>query len=195
MFKNMDLYKGIILASILLLPVSLGYLWWVKGKKEEAEKALVTATAPKGELERIGEILQRLDTVEKNSARGGEIEESRIYFEKRITGSSTSGISANDFTISNETQASVTGNNSAVDQEVSITFRRAGKEFDLPRDFIHAVILNCEQFGGQVWKLRRLKMRNSEAIQPARQYKSPPKTVADDWRIEQLVFARREPKR
>lgn len=199
MFKNMDLYKGIILASLLLLPVSLGYLWWVNGKKEEAEKGLAAATAEKnGELVRIGEILQRLDTVEKNAARGGEREDSRIYFEKRITQSSEGGISANDFTISNEVETPVSGNNAAVDQVVSINFRRLGKEFDLPRAFIHAVILNCEQFGGQVWKLRSLKMRNTEAFEASRgggKAKAPSKTVADDWRIEKLEFARREPKK
>jgi hypothetical protein len=196
MFKNLDLYKGIILVSLLLLPVSLGYLWWIQGQKVEAEKAIASATASKGELFKIGEIVRKLDTVEKNLSRGGESESHRIYFERKILKAANdgAGLSNNDFVIGNEVSAPVTGNK-AVDQVVGITFKRAGKDFDLSRDFIHAMIWNCETGGSQIWKLRTLKIRNSEATESARKRKAPPKTIADDWRLEKLEFARREPVR
>lgn len=196
MFKNMDLYKGIILASILLLPVSLGYLWWIEGQRDDAERGLRAATAPKGEIEKIGEIIRKLDTVEKNLARGGDAESYRVYFERKIMGSASEGISSNDFTLGNETPSAVPGSgNTATDQTVSITFKRAGKEFELPRDFVHAVAMNCEAGGSQIWKLRTLKMRNAEVLTVSRSGKAPPKTVEDKWRVERLEFARREPSR
>ncbi len=194
MFKPMDLYKGIVLACVVLLPVSLGFLWWIDGQREKALQAIRIAEQPKGELEKIGETIRKLETVASNSTRGGDAESYRLYFERMITLSSP-GISTNDFQLTNENSTSVPNNSKAEDLTVGVSFKRAGKEFDLPRDFVHAVALNCESGGSQIWKLRSLKIRNAEVIEATKGRKAPPKTVDDGkWKLEKLEFARRRPK-
>jgi hypothetical protein len=194
MFKSMDLYKGIVLVCLLLLPVSLGYLWYVRGQRTAAFAAVDAAEKSKGELDKIGEAIRKLETVASNSSRGGDAESYRLYFERWITGSAKSGISTNDFQLTNETPSAVPNNAKAEDLTVGVAFKRAGKEFDLPRDFIHAVALNCESGGSQIWKLRTLKMRNADVLELTKQKKAPPKTVGDNWKLERLEFARRRPK-
>ena len=195
MFKQMDLYKGIVFACLLMLPVSLGYLYWIRGQLDEAKLAVAAAEREKGEIDKIGESIRKLETVASNSTRGADLENYRLYFERMITGSATEGISTNDFQMTNETPVGVAGSKTkAEDLTVGITFKRAGKDFDLPRDFIHAVILNCESGGSQIWKLRSLKARNAQVLEATRGKKAPPKTVDDKWKLEKLEFARRRPK-
>ena len=192
-FKNLDLYKAMILGSLLLLPVAGGFVYWVNGRLEEAEKAIASAKRSGGELEKIGKLEQQLDTIRQNVQRGGLTENHRLYFEQKIIGSvRDGGLKASDFEIGNQTPQKVS-KLSAVDQEVSIQFRREGKELDLNRDFVYAVLFNCEAGGSQVWKVRELRMVNAEAATSSRGRTAPPKTVADLWQVKKLTFARREP--
>ncbi len=194
-FKNMDLNKAMILGSLLLLPVALGFVYWVQGRLEVAQRAVASAERSGGELEKIGKAEQQLETIRQNVQRGGLTENHRLYFEQRILSSvRDGGIKSTDFEISNQVPHRVS-KASAIDQEVTIQFRRDGKELDLNRDFIYAVLFNCESGGSQVWKLRELRIANTPAAEASRSRgrQIPPKTVDDLWQVKKLVFVRREP--
>ena len=111
-----------------------------------------------------------------------------VYFQNQITTSSKGTIGANDYEVSPEKTSAVPGRRDAQDQLVSIQFR---KGLVLPRALIHALVFNCESAGVQVWKLRRLRVSNVEISKLRNQ--APPQTVADDWEIGTLEFARRKP--
>jgi hypothetical protein len=193
LFKDMDLYKGIILLSIILIPAACGFVVWVDGQIEEANEALAAAVRTNGELEQIGQARKELETVRENTDRTDGSDSHRLYFERSIMSAAKSGLKAEDFAISNE--ASRAAGRSSQDQEVTITFRRDGKDVPWPRDFISAALFNSEVRAKGVWRLRSLKIRNDEIRELGAGKKTPPKTVADTWRIEKLVFARREPRR
>lgn len=193
LFREMDLYKVIILVSLLLLPASLGFVYWVDGEIDVAQRALQAAERRGGEIERIGGVQRQLETVEKNASKDRAAGGSHaVYFEQQIKTSSKDSLSANDFEISPQSRSGVPGK-SAQDMIVKISFRREGKTLDLPRDFIHAMTYNCEAGGAQIWKLRRLTMRNTDIAKVSRARQAPPRTVADEWEIQTLEFARREP--
>ena len=198
LFRDLDLYKVIILISLLLLPVSLGFVYWVEGEVERAQAALVAAEGPgarEGEIEKIGMLQRQLETVEKNASKeraaGGS---HAVFFQQQIQTSSDNTLSTNDYEIGPELRAGVGGQKNAQDQEVTITFRSSDrKPKPLPRDFIHAMIFNIEASGAQVWKLRQLQMRNVDLAQVSQRKEMPEKTVSDLWEIRALKFARREP--
>lgn len=196
LFKGMDLYKAIILASIVLIPAACGFVYWMQGRIAEAEVAIRNARRSTGELERIGLIQQKLDMITK-SRRAGAGERHLLYFERKILDSArrdpgeSGGLKSTDFHIGNEETRRVR-KPPARDQEVSITFKREGKDLPLPRAFINAVLFNCES-GSKVWKVREIKLRNAEVKGFGRSREAPPKTVSDNWFVEKLRFVRREP--
>lgn len=187
--KNLDIYKVIILLSIVLAPAACLFAYYVDEEIVSAEDAIAKATRSGGELEKIGQTLKQLQTIRQNTEHVGVGDSHRLYFERRILAAAKSGLKAADFQISN--QQRVAAGRSAQDQEVVITFQRDGKDAAWPREFISAALFNCES-GSKSWRLRYLKIRNDE-MRDLRGAKAPPKTVEDMWRIEKLVFARREP--
>lgn len=190
LFRDMDLYKGIIILSLLLIPGALGFVFWVQGELQAAQAAVAAAERPRtGEIEKIGALQRQFETVDQNAASvrtsGGS---PAVYFQNQITTSSKGTIGANDYEVSPEKTSAVPGRRDAQDQLVSINFR---KGLVLPRALIHALVFNCESAGVQVWKLRRLRVSNVEIAKLRNQ--APPQTVADDWEIGTLEFARRKP--
>lgn len=194
LFRDIDVFKGIILASILLVPASVGFAWWMDTQLEESDNAMQAAMRRNGEIEQIGILRQNLETVKRNSEVGGELDQPRRYFERRIMLTAESGLSSTDFQFGNE-QRDPAPTQRAVDMTLEIDFRREGKPLPLSRDFIRKMLKNCETGGSQVWKLRHLKMTNVEARESMRNNRrgAPQKTVGDDWTIDKLVFARRQP--
>jgi hypothetical protein len=189
-FRDLDLYKVIILVSLLLLPGALGFVYWVEGQLETARTALAAAERPRsGELEKIGVLQRQLETVAQNAAAvrtsGGS---AAVFFQNQISTSSSGTISSNDYEVSPEVRSGVPGRRDAQDQVVKLSFR---KDLRLPRALVHALAFNVESSGAQIWKLRRLQVRNAELAKLRAQ--APPKTVADDWELVALEFARREP--
>lgn len=195
LFRDMDVYKGIILASVLLIPASFGFAWWMDQRLVESETAIAAAVRRNsGDIEQIGTLRQNLETVKRNTEVGGELDQPRRYFERRILLTAESGLSSTDFSIGNQQRNAATKER-AVDMELEIDFKRAGKPLPLSRDFIRKMLKNCETGGSQVWKLRQLKMRNVDFLESmkSRSKGAPKKTLEDDWLIEKLVFARRQP--
>lgn len=194
LFRDMDLYKAIILLSVLLLPASVGYLYWVDGRLEVARAARSNALKSKGELERIGEICQNLSTVKSNAGRSDDSVSSALFFERTILAtSSDGGIGANNLQIGNERELNVS-KEKATDIQVRVSIKDGNKDKPLPRNFVSAILYNLEESGSQVWKLRELDMVNIEAdkFRP-RAREAPPKTVEDVWKLPNMTFARRVP--
>ncbi|MBK8976070.1 MAG: hypothetical protein IPM29_09095 [Planctomycetes bacterium] len=200
--KNLDLYKIVILLSILLLPASIGYVYWIEGQLTRAKTAMQMAERRgNGEIERIGRLCRQLETIQRNASRSGYGETEKLYFERIIVATARAdaqgrvGITSSDFQIQNKQDTNVVRER-AIDWEVPIAFQDGGKPKPLPREFIHAMLINCEQEGAQVWKLRALEMRNVQGKDFVGRGKgAPPRTIEDDWEIRRLVFARREPAR
>lgn len=193
-FRNLDLYKVIILASIVLIPAALGFVYWVEGRLEVAQLALRDAEKRNGEIERIGALQRKLESVEKTAShvalRG---EDHSLFFEQMISTSSGGTLKSTDFDIGPEQTVTVSALQ-AQDQEVKIAFRQQNQPMKLPRDFIHALVFNVESNGTQIWKLRQLEMRNlAVKASSGGRAQAPEKTIADDWELRQLTFARREP--
>ncbi len=194
LFAEMDLYKGIILFSILAIPAACYFAYSSQQNLIAGQKAMRDATRRGGILETIGEFSNRLATI-KNAQLGSGGDQYRLFFEKQILDSAKDGIKRQDFTISNE-QVKKVAKLRAEDREVSISFRRSNKdEFPLPRSYINQVLLRSEASSRGVWKLRQLKIRNKEVLETSRGKRAPPRTVADNWVVDRMVFARRQPER
>ena len=191
MFKDLDVYKIILLASILLVPGAWGYAWYKDGQVEDAKKALrLAANAQNGPLDRIGEVLTELETVQQNADRGQETD-AKIFFQNQLISSDKSrSISPNDFAIDENVPSSRGRAKKTKDIDVDIKFLEKG--FKLSRGYLHALLYNCESQGLQIWKLRRLTIENA-ALKELKKNDPVPETVADDWLLSKLTFSRRVP--
>ncbi|MCK5942944.1 MAG: hypothetical protein KAI24_13285 [Planctomycetes bacterium] len=198
--KDMDLYKGIILLSVVLLPLGG---WWISSLDEQivqCEAALRTATKPGGYLEEIGKLQKQIEIVAQNR-RSVSIEDPRTYFEGQILAVSPD-LKPDDFSPKAPKQDKETvGRQKVTDHVVEIDWGRGSDRKEFKMDFVYAVLFNCESgasAGGasdgppSVWRLRTLKLTNSSA-ERLRQ-KTPPPELEDRWHIEQMAFARREPR-
>ena len=195
-FRDMDLYKGIILASLVLLPAAGGWAWWVVGRIEAGEQARMSAERRDGLLHQIGSLQREVEEVQESKIQtgGGPGGGHRRVFQGQIFDSSPTPMRTSDFTIGTEQDRRVSQLR-AIDSEVTIEFKRDGKEpYALPRDYITALLHNFENFS-QVWKLRNLRIRNEEAQRLVGQKKAPPPELVDRWLVERLVMARRRPDR
>jgi len=201
LFKDMDLYKGIILVSLLLLPAGG---WWISTLDEQitqCEAALRMATKRGGYLEEIGRLQKQVEVVAQNR-RSVSIEDPRTYFEGQILAVSPD-LKADHFSPSAPKADNVTiGKQKAVDQVVTIDWGRGSDRKEVKMDFVYAVLFNCESGAGaggpsgspSVWRLRSLKLSNVTAQSIAGRNKTPPPEMEDRWYIQEMKFARREPR-
>lgn len=190
MFKDLDVYKVILLASILLVPGAWGYAYHLDSTYQEAEQSKVTALRENGLVYKIGELSEQLENVKRNAERGVD-QEPKLFFKNQIQNTDRSGrIKSTSFTVETKEPA-VTSRSRSRDVTVSIDF--VEKDFALSRDYLHALTFNCESQGVQIWKLREFSMENAalKSFNPAKD--RPPLTVPDDWIVRKLEFARREP--
>ncbi len=191
--KNMDLYKAIIFASILLIPAAGFFAYWQTEQLDIATKAVREAKKRNGLIEKIGVLKKELESIAKNKKLNQNVSHD-IYFEKQISiaaGGKGSNFKSTNLKIGNE--ESVGAGKHAQDFEVKIDFVDGGKPLQLPRDFIHAVLFNCEAFV-KTWRLREVSMVNVDC-KGRKGTNPPPKTVGDKWEVKRLKFARRVPKR
>ncbi len=193
--KDMDLYKVIILLSVVLIPAACGFVYVVNGQLVVAKRAIADAKKRGGDLEEIGALRSQFAQIKKSSRRAQSLKGPGQFFERSILSAATGGIKVDDIQIGTEVDKAVTSPR-ATDVEVDIKFEKAGKgKFPLPRDFINAVLFNCEATGSKVWKLRQLKMVNEEVSKTRRTKGAPPRTVQDNWVVSMLKFARRTPEK
>ena len=205
--KSMDLYQGIVLLSVVLLPAGG---WWVNGLNHEielCETALDDATRRGGFLEEIGELQKKIEVVAQNRRTTSDaILYPSEYFQEQIIQVNPS-IKKNDF-VPGKPNSRVMGvgggsKSQAREYEVAIAWGQSGRGRDpflVQMDFIYAVIFNCESGAKRglsngspsVWRLRKLNIEN-EAKRLWRSNKTPAPEMEDKWLIKSMTFGRREP--
>jgi hypothetical protein len=203
--RTMDLYKAIVLLSLVLLPLGG---WLIKGVDERIElsrAAIRNGTQPNGTLEQIGGLQKKVEVVNQNKRTTTDaISQSRTYFEGQILAAAgNSGLKQTEFQPSEpKEEAAVLGSSRqrATDFVIDVNWLRKDP---VQMDFVYAVLWNCEsgaravgeQVQQSVWKLRELHLENATDDKLFKAYRTPPAEIADRWTIKQLKFARREPKK
>lgn len=210
-FKNMDLYKGIILASLVLLPVTGFWCQSLSRRIAEADVAIRDATRPgTGTLERIGALQKQVETVEANRLINIDaVQSHRQYFERQILKSVKGSLERDLYDFRDREEPAHTGsrNQRATDHVVEIDWGKPGaarKDFKPRLDLVFNVIFNIESAAKRgdeagdlpsVWKLRKLVLDNATGDRLASGNKTPPPELEDAWTIGSMEFVRREPKK
>ena len=200
-FREMDLYKLVILVSGLLLPVTG---WWINHSMQEiavAQKAV--ADAPRL-LERIGKTRSDLDMISHNAVSAGDepVRTPETYFETQIVRSAGGRISTSDFKVTKEKEDRVAQH--ATDWLAKIDFPRKGnKGLEITREILFAVLFNCESGAKgkdvptqSIWKLQQLEVVNATSVAQEKftSHKAPPSELEDLWSLTRSIyFVRREP--
>ena len=190
-FQGMDLYKGIILASLLLTPGFGFWAWTLRKEIDRGTLAIHAARKRDGDLTSIGLYERQVENQrEINRKMGDQGADPRDYFVTQIL-KSVNGLARSDFVISpiGRTPRPREG---VEDVYIDVEWRLGGKDKVLPRDAIWAVVLNVEQTL-RTWKLRDLKIRNKDIEGSTRSAKEPPLETGDNWVVERMQFAVREP--
>jgi hypothetical protein len=210
--KEMDLYKGIVLLSVILLPIGAYYLSGLDKQLDDCRLALRNATKKGGYLEEIGRLQKKIETVALNDgSTKGAVENSKVYFETQIGLASNGKLSANAYRIVTpqpRTLKILKSKQSVTEHKVKIEWGRPGQSGAdrLPKfkmDFIYAMLFNCESgatdtrnsAGGlSVWRLKDLHLKNATMSgKNTRKGGVPDPELDDSWSIQTMVFARREP--
>jgi hypothetical protein len=203
-FKSMDLYKGIILMSVLLLPAGG---WWVSKLQteiQECETALRDSTKPGGYLEEIGALQKKIEVVAQNRrTTSNAIESPSIYFQGQIM-SVSPDLKANDFAPGKSVPENATiGKQRVLDHVVDIKWGDSRNRSKVRMDFVYAVLFNCESGARKgmgadgspsVWRLRSLNIQNASSDAWLGRKKTPEPEMEDGWYIKEMKFARREPR-
>ncbi len=215
--RSLDLYKVIVLLSLVLLPV--GYLL-VRQLDESiiaCKRTVAEATRNGGLLDQIGALQRKVEIVDKNKTIAtGIVSQPRTYFEGQILGSAAAGtnLKTSDFA-PNEAPAENTvlqkGKQAVTDHIVVVDWssKDRSRELTVTLDFVYSVIFNCESGArsanraaaavadGQrsIWKLRELELVNMTDEQVFSRHRTPRAELADKWKIKNMKFARREPRK
>lgn len=202
--RNLDLYKAIVLLSLVLLPLGG---WLIKVQDDEilaCRKAIAEATKPGGLAEQIGRLQRQVEVVVQNKRGMSEaIKNPGTYFEDQILAAGGSALKTNDFQpLAPKEETTVLPSKQRIaDHVVDVAWPR--KDMMVGMDFVYAVLFNCEsgaravgdQVQQSVWKLRELVLVNATDERLLTSYKTPPPELADRWSIKSMKFARREPKK
>jgi hypothetical protein len=205
--RDMDLYKGVILATLICLPI-VGY--WIKGCNNEivlTEKAISEATSPGGYIDKIGKLFAGIELVEQNKlVMSDATKDAKVFLEGQIANSRQPPIESSNLTIkptSEERRIGVTDKQLVIDYAMAIEFpKQAGKDFELNRATLQAILFNCESGARganvkaqSVWKLLGLSVQNASISSLLSNHKAPPQTIEDRWIVKNLSFVRRAPKK
>ena len=203
--REMDLYKAIVLLSVVLLPLGA---WLIKGLNEEiaaCRRTIVDATKPSGILEQIGSLQRKVEVVVQNrQSTTDAITAPGTYFEGQILAASAGGgIKVSDFQPREPKgeRATLPSKQNVEDFVVDIDWVR--RDMVVPLDFVFAVLFNCESGARaagdaaqqSVWKLRTLQIVNATNDALLNRHLTPPPELEDKWTIREMRFARREPRR
>jgi hypothetical protein len=203
--RSLDLYKVVILLSLLLLPVLGWYCMKLDDDIVASKKAIDEAKRPNGLLEQIGSLQKKVEVVVQNKRSTTDtINMPRNYFEGQILQAGGSGLKTSNFGLTDpkEEPATISGSKQrASDFVVDVTWPR--NDFTPALDFIYAVIFNCESGAGaggmgagqSIWKLRELQLVNATEERLLTSHKTPPPELRDAWTIREMKFARREPRK
>ncbi|MBL8751976.1 MAG: hypothetical protein JNK15_01640 [Planctomycetes bacterium] len=203
--RNLDLYKAIVLVSLVLLPV--GY-YMVRGLDEKivaCKRTIDDAFKAGGLLEQIGALQRKVEVVLENKKQGGQsLTQPRTYFEGQILASVTGGLKSSDFQPQEpklENGVMAKGKQPITDFVVDVLW--LNKDLSVTLEFVYAALLNCEAntaAGGSsearqsIWKLRELHITNATDDRLFSSYRTPPAEISDKWSIKTMKYARREPR-
>ncbi len=199
--RTLDLYKAIVLLSLLALPAGGWYVMSLDEAIDASKKTLEAARRPGGLLEQIGSLQRKVEVVAQNKRSTSDaIKDSRSYFEGQILAAGGSGLKTSDFSPSPPKEETTTvGKQRIADYVVDIDWR---KDLTGRMDFIYAVLFNCEsgarasdQVQQSVWKLRELTLVNATDERLTGGFNTPPPELEDKWKVSVMKFARREPKK
>jgi len=195
-FKTMDLYKAIVLLSLILLPLGG---WWVSTIDEEIRLcADAIDKAERSQLEEIGRLQREIEMVAQTKGSSG-VADPVTWFEGQIM-TAGPGLSTSDFKLEQpKTESPRVGAGQVTDHVVRVDWSSGPP---VAMDFIYAVLFNCESGASEnsalkghpsVWRLRELRLANATDAK-LRAGKVPPPELQDRWEIKTMSFARREPK-
>jgi hypothetical protein len=195
MKKPFDLYKWIIIGSLVVMPAAGGWLYWLNQKILEGEKAIAQATRPvRGDLSTIGRLLQEIKNQEA-SAGTASAEDPGVYFDRMISRASDGTLKRNDYKI-DPVGAPPHRDTKSIDRLYKMEFKSAadGKQYALSRPLVQAILFMIEA-NSPAWRLRSLTLRNETT--GAKQMRTsgikPPPEIDDNWFVDEMTFARREP--
>jgi hypothetical protein len=203
LLRNMDLYKAIVLLSVVLLPLGG---WLIKGLDENIKACRTTlneARRPGGIVEQIGGLQRKVEVVNLNNRSTKDaISAPGTYFEGQILAAGGSGIKVSDFNPKEpQEQGWTLGKSRVADYVVDIDWVR--RDMVVTLEFVYAVLFNCESGARQagdaaqqsVWKLRELQLVNVTNPAIGTKNDTPPPELEDKWQIRKMSFARREPRK
>jgi hypothetical protein len=190
LFGNMDLYKGMILGCLLLIPAAGAWVWWLKNRLEVAEKAAAQARKPLGDLQMIGLLQKQIERQAKQAQQVTGTDHYRTYMQGKLV---QGGLRIDDAQVQNPLPRTV-GSLRAIDKEFEVLFGRERERLPLTRDYINVAIYNIES-QLPIYKLRELKLVNRIILDQnlRRGDTPPPSELPDEWYVEKMVFASREP--
>jgi hypothetical protein len=188
LFQNLDLYKVIILASLVLLPIVGFWAYHLDGELKRGRQAIVNATRRNGHLEEIGKFEEAVEKQVRNRGSGEGSAGYSHYFNKWIV-QSAPRLRRTNFSIGTPQSKQV--QNKAIDTTVSIDFKDGNKRLPLSRGELKAILFNVES-QSPVWKLRTLSLRNVD-IRGSSGGREPIATLEDKWEVQQMEFASRRP--
>lgn len=202
LFANMDLYKGIVLAALLLLPLGGWAVYDGARQIEACNAALAEATRSGGVLEEVGSLQRKVEVVVQNKRGVSDaIEKPTTYFEGQITAAGGGNLKVSDFTLVGPKVegGTMAGTKQSIsDYVLDVNWPR--NDFAVPMDFVYAVLFNCESGAGldptksqSVWKLRNIELVNATDERLLQTYSTPPAELQDKWKIRNMAFVRREP--
>ena len=201
--RNLDLYRAIVLISLILLPIGGWMVSKVDKEIEACKVAITSATKVGGLIEEIGKLQRKVEVVVQNKrSMSDSIRDPRTYFQGQLLQSGP-GLKANDFTLQEpkEELSALPSKQRIADYVVDIVWPR--KDMAVKMDFVHAAIFNCESGASgvseaaqqSVWRLRDLKLVNLTDPSAFSGAKTPPPELDDKWQIQEMKFARREPRK
>lgn len=209
LLREMDLYKALILACLVLMPACGWWLYTIEQSIQSCEKAVADATSPKGWLWEIGSLQKQVELVAQNRLSSVDaIQQPRTYFQSQIFAAAGQGLAANDFSLTDPKEERVTLSKQQKAKDFVAEVNWKNKSLSLPLEFVYSVIFNCEsgaRAGGgdtsglqSIWKLRRLELvnaTNEKLASPSTNAEIPPPELENKWTIKQMHFVRREPDR
>lgn len=200
--RTLDLYKAIVLLSIVLLPLGA---WMIHRQDQDiaaCRTAIRAATASGGLIEQIGSLQRKVEVVVQNKrSLQDAVQRPGEYFEGQIMAAGGQQLKQTDFQpMTPKLENTVLPSKQKItDYVVEVQWPR--KEMHVPLDFVFAVLWNCEsgarmtanQAQESVWKLRELTIANATDERKFNQNHTPPAGLEDKWSIKKMTFARREP--
>jgi hypothetical protein len=198
--RNLDLYKAIVLLSLVLLPFGAWMIHRQDNEIEACKRTIADASRNGGLLEEIGSLQRKVEVVVQNRrSMSDAIKNPSQYFEEQILAAGGSALKANDFQplTPKREDATLKSKQRIADHVVDVQWPRT--DLQVPIEFLFAVLWNCEsgarvnadQVQQSVWKLRELSLLN--ATEGVASNRTPPPGLEDKWTIRGMKFARREP--